>query len=411
MSSAPASPVPQVLRLPPTAAFAGTALALVGMYLAAGAPTPLFVLFEERWAFPAWVLTVAFATYAVGLLLALLVAGSLSDHIGRRPVLIGALVVELAAMVMFVFAPNIGWIIAARAIQGIATGAASSAFTASIVELAPDRFKKLGAVVGGTAPAAGLALGALASGFAVQFSLIPNVIIFSALSLVMILGIAVVVLSAETVTPRPGVRASLVPRLSIPAEARPEFAASIPVHVAAWMLAGLFLGLAPSVIREVFHIDSGLVNGLAAFLEPAAAAVAGLFLGRVIARRVTVLGTLLVFIGVAIIVTSIVVGWLPLLFVGAAVGGVGFGASFSGALRIIGPLARADQRAELFAAVFLVAYLAFGVPALIAGQLIAPFGLLDTVIGYGAVTLVVAAVGFVAQRRIAGRQFQSGAQA
>src|SRR3954471_10341623 len=121
--------------LPPGLAFAGTALAFGSLYLAAGAPTPLLVLFEREWGFAPWVLTVAFAAYAFGLLASLVAVGSLSDHIGRRPVLIGALIVELGAMLMFVFAPGIGWVIAARVVQGVATGAASSAFSAALVEL------------------------------------------------------------------------------------------------------------------------------------------------------------------------------------------------------------------------------------------------------------------------------------
>ncbi|MGW4982556.1 MFS transporter [Streptomyces mirabilis] len=152
--------------LPPSAAFAGSAAVFATLYVAAGAPTPLLVVFEQQWHFPAWVLTVAFASYALGLLAALLVAGSLSDHIGRRPVLVGSLLVELGAMLMFVFAPDIGWVIGARTIQGIATGAATSDFSASVVEHAPERHKKLGTIITSIAPAGGLGLGALLTGAA-----------------------------------------------------------------------------------------------------------------------------------------------------------------------------------------------------------------------------------------------------
>src|ERR1700709_615752 len=104
--------------LPPMAAFIGTAVAFAGLFLAAGAPSPLFVQYQQAWGFPAGLLTIAFAAYALALVVALVVVGSLSDFVGRRPVLIGALAVELAAMVMFIFAPNIGWVIAARVVQG-----------------------------------------------------------------------------------------------------------------------------------------------------------------------------------------------------------------------------------------------------------------------------------------------------
>jgi len=314
--------------LPPTVAFVGAALAFAALYLAAGAPTPLLVVFERQWGFPASVLTIAFAAYSLGLLAALLVVGSLSDHLG---------------------------------------------------------------------------LGALLTGAAVQFTAAANLIVFTALAVIMALGTAVTVLSAETVTPRPGAVRALVPQVTVPRAARREFAAAVPVHVGSWMLAGLFMGLVPTIIRDIFGIDSGLLNGATAFLEPAAAAVAGFFLGRLTPRSTTQVGGATVLAGTAIIVAGVALGVMPLLWVGGIVGGVGFGASFSGALRTITPLAAPHQRAGLFAAVFLVAYLAFGIPAIVAGLLVGVVGLLNTVLGYGVAIIAAAAVGLLAQHRVAAR--------
>ncbi|MGA9221647.1 MAG: MFS transporter, partial [Pseudomonas graminis] len=138
-------------------AFTGNAVTFISLYLAAGAPTPLLAFYQERWGFPAAVLTLAFAVYAIGFLAAMLTVGSLSDHVGRRPVLIGALLVQLLATLMFLLAPDIGWVIAARVVQGLATGAATSAFTATLAELAPPNRKKLGSVLGSVGMTAGLA--------------------------------------------------------------------------------------------------------------------------------------------------------------------------------------------------------------------------------------------------------------
>jgi predicted MFS family arabinose efflux permease len=389
------------LTLPPAAAFAGVAIAYAGLYLAAGAPSPLFVQYQQQWGFPAGLLTIAFAAYAIGLVAAILVAGSLSDFIGRRPVLIGALSVELISMVMFIFAPNIGWVIAARVIQGLATGGATSAFAASLLELAPAKARNLGAIIGAAAPAGGLGLGALFAGIAVQFSTAASVIVFTGLAAIMIFGGLVAIFARETVARQPGAARSLRPRIVIPTAARGEFAATIPVLLASWMLAALFIGLAPTILQSIFHIESGLVDGLTVFIEPGAAAVIGFVLGRLTSRHTILVGGLAVFLGTAVIVAGIGLESLPLLWVGGIVGGVGFGASFSGTLRILGPFAAAQQRAELFAAVFLVAYLSFGIPAIILGQLVAPFGLLPTVIGFGAVTLVAAFVGVLVQLRMA----------
>jgi MFS family permease len=306
-------------------------------------------------------------------------------------------------MVMFVFAPDIGWVIAARTVQGIATGAATSAFSASVVEHAPERHKKLGTIITSIAPAGGLGLGALLTGAAVQFSGHATAIVFTALAVIMVVGTGVAAFSAETVSRRPGATSALVPRVSVPRAARREFLAGIPVHMAAWMLAGLFMGLAPTIIRDLLGLHSGLLNGATAFVEPAAAAVAGLFLGRLTSRRTVFVGGTGVLLGTAVIEAGVATGMLSLLWVGGVIGGVGFGASFSGAIRTIAPLVPPHQRAGLFASIYLVAYLSFGVPAIIAGLLIAPVGLQGTVLGYGVAILVAATLGLVTQYRVNAR--------
>lgn len=389
--------------LPPAAAFGGTGFAFAGVTLAAGAPTPLLVLFEHQWGFHAGLLTIAFAIYAFGLLLALLVVGSLSDYIGRRPVLIGALSVQLVAMVMFFFASNIGWVVAARAVQGFATGAAFSAFTAALVELAPPRHRELGAVIGSVAPAGGLALGALLTGAAIQFTGSPAKIVFAALTVVTSLGIGVAILSAETVSRRPGARRALRPDLSIPRPAVREFVAAVPLQIGAWMFVGLFLGLIPTIIRGLFHLNSGLLNGATVFAEPGAAAVAGLFVGRISPRASAQSGGAEIVVGGAVVMVAIAARVLPLLLLGGLIGGVGWGSSYSGTLRALSPRAEPDQRAGLFAALFTVAYLAFSVPVVIAGQLIPRVGLSATSIGYCVAIVVVATAGLVAQSGIARR--------
>jgi predicted MFS family arabinose efflux permease len=389
--------------LAPTAAFVGTAIAYAGLYLAAGAPSPLFVLYQQQWGFPAGLLTIAFAAYAIALVAALVIAGSLSDFVGRRPVLIGALIVEFGAMAMFLVAPNIGWVIAARVVQGLATGAATSTFSASLLELAPAKAKKLGAIIGGAAPAGGLGIGALLAGFAVQYSRSASALVFVSLAVVMLLGVVVAIFSNETVTRQPGGLRSLAPRVVVPVAARREFAGTIPVLLAAWMFSALFIGLAPTIVNGIFDIHSGVVEGATVFVAPGFAAASGFVLGRFAPRTVLFVGGITVAAGMAIVVAGIAFQVLPLLWIGGIVGGFGFGASFSGTLRLLGPFAAAHQRAELFAAVFLVAYLSFGLPAIVVGQLVAPLGLLTTVVGFGVVTLVVAFVGIVAQLRLARR--------
>jgi MFS family permease len=380
-------------------AFAGGALAFASLYFGAGAPTPLLVLYQEEWGFPATVLTLAFAVYALGFLVALLTVGSLSDHIGRRPLLIGALVAQLVSIVMFLVAPSIGLVIAARIVQGFATGAATSAFTAALVELAPPHRKKLGTILGSVGMTAGLAVGALLAGFAIQFAAAANTIVFSVLAVIAVLGIVVVALSPESVSRAPGAVRSLVPNVAVPKAARGEFAAAAPVIAAVWMLAGLSLGLAPTIVRSVFQLDSGLLNGLSGFIAPMTSAVVGVTFARFTARRAVIIGIYASIAGVAGIVTGVVLGTLGVMIIGQAVAGLGFGAAFSGALRLIMPLAAPHERAGLIAGIYVVAYVAFALPVVITGQLATPVGLVPTIVGYGAVTGVLALVSLLTQFR------------
>ena len=100
---------------------------------------------------------------------------------------------------------------------------------------------------------------------------------------------------------------------------------------------------------------------------------------------------------------------LPLLVIGGLIGGVGWGSSYSGTLRMLSPLAEPDQRAGLFAAVFTVAYLAVGVPVIVAGQLIPQAGLSSTTIGYCVAIVVVATTGLIAQSGVARRRTRADA--
>ena len=165
------------------------AAAFAAFFIAAGAPTPLLPIYEAKWHFPASMVTVAFGVYAIALLLTLLVVGSLSDHIGRRPLLIGALALELVSMLVFLVSPSISWIIAARIIQGVATAAATSSFSAAILELAPDKRKHLAGVITGLAPAAGIGVGALFSGVIAQFSSSAAATVWIILAVVMLIAL------------------------------------------------------------------------------------------------------------------------------------------------------------------------------------------------------------------------------
>lgn len=177
---------------------------LLAFFFAASAPSPLFVVFQNRWSLGASTLTIIFAVYAIALLVALLTAGAVSDHIGRKPVVVTGILVQVGAMAMFVAADDVHWIIAARIVQGLATGIVTGALTAAIVEAAPPDKKHIGAMLGSVSPLAGLALGALSSGLILQFSDTPVLSTFIPLAVFFAVASVLTFFIPESATPRPG---------------------------------------------------------------------------------------------------------------------------------------------------------------------------------------------------------------
>lgn len=370
-------------------ALVGVVAASVGVAFGAGAGSPLLVLDQESWGFPAWQLTAAFSIYAVTLLGTLLIAGRLSDHVGRRPVLVGSLLLLLAAGALFVTADHIAWIVLARAVQGVATGAATSTFTALIIELAPARARQALTVTTSAAPVAGLGLGAFLTGAAVEHASRPTVLVFGLLSVLLVLGIAATLAARETVARRPGAWASLRPRVAVPRPARHALAVLAPLVAAGWMYSGLFLGLVPSIDRDVLGITGPTASAGLVALQPVAAALAGVVAMRVTATRGARAGALLLVAGAVLAASAVHEASVPLLAVAAIIGGAGQGAAFGSVVRILAPLVGTEYRGGLMAAVYLIAYTGYGAPVLIAGAVTGRAGLATTAIAY---TSVVAAL-------------------
>ncbi|MFS8097231.1 MFS transporter [Lentzea alba] len=377
-------------RLPRTVGFAGISAAMVAILVAAGAPTPLLPIYQARWDFPPSTLTLVFGVYALALLVAMLVIGSLSDHIGRRPLMIGALAVELVAMLMFFLAPSVGWLIAGRVVQGIATGAASSALSAAVVELAPERHKKLGALMTGMAPLAGLGIGSLFAGLIAA----PETV-WLVLVVIMALGTAFTLVTPETATRKPGALLSLIPSVQVPAQVRRLFSTAIPGLVSGFMLMTLFMGLVPVVLVSVFAVHSPVVGSLAAFVAFSAGTAVAATTTKISPHRLRLVGTSAMTVGAILFVGSVGAHSLPLLWAAAAFGGAGLGSSFSGTTRGMVPEVAPQHRAGLFTAIYLVGYLAMGVSAIVAGYFAGVVGAAAMATGFGVVTALVALTGVI----------------
>ncbi|MDF0729808.1 MFS transporter [Pseudomonas entomophila] len=368
---------------------------LIAFSAAASAPTPLYALYRETWGFSPALLTVVFSIYAGGLLLTLLVFGSLSDHIGRRPVIAAALALQLVAMGLFLEAESVQMLIVARLLQGFATGLATSVLGAALLDFDRER----GPLLNSLTPMLGLALGALGSAALVQFSDAPLHRVFWVLAGLFALFAALLLRLPESISSKPGALASLRPRVRIPPQARRAFWSMAPLNASLWALGGFYLSLGPTLVRQVTGLHAPLVGGALVFLLTGFGAL-GIFALRqqeasVILRRggiALILGLLLTLAGV-----DNSNSWL--FFIGTAAAGLGFGGGFLGALRSVMPLAHAHERGGLMAGFYLLSYLAFSLPAIVAGAASQRFGLLTTTNGYACLLVMGAVLALVFSRR------------
>jgi MFS family permease len=128
-------------------------------------------------------------------------------------------------------------------------------------------------------------------------------------------------------------------------------------------------------------------------------AIAVMFVRRHAPRLVLMGGTMLLASGLAITLAGIYLHSTAILFLGTAIAGLGFGAAFNGSIRSLAPLASQNERAGLMSGFFALSYLAFSVPAILAGLGVGHFGLQTTSLFFGAALIVLALFALISMQR------------
>ncbi|WP_449106016.1 MFS transporter [Pseudomonas mohnii] len=362
------------------------AVTLLSFLAASTAPTPLYHLYQEQLQFSAAILTLVFAVYALSLLVALLTVGSLSDHLGRKPVIFTAVLLNIVAMLLFIQADSVGWLISARVLQGFATGMATAVLSATLL----DTDRQQGSLVNSVAPLIGMALGGLGCGLLAEFAPAPLHLTYWLLLVLFVMQALYVWRLPETVSRQPGAWASLRPTLHVPVQARSTLWRVLPLNTATWALGGFYASLAPSLVRTATGSTSNLIGGATVAVLTLTGASMIFILRNWPAGRALQLGAGSLATGVTLILLGAHGASLPLFFLGTLVAGCGFGAGFLGALRSVVPLALPHERAGLMSAYYVLSYLAFCLPSLLAGNLARTFGLVATTEGYGVVLILLA---------------------
>ena len=376
-------------RLPLPLAFAAVAAVIGTALYASATPSPVYAVYQARWHFSTPMLSLVYATYALGVLTSLLLIGGISDQTGRRPVLAWSLLGLLLSMGVFLAADSVGWLFVARAFQGLATGGALGAAGAALIELHPSGDTRQAALVNGVVSLAGLGSGAFVSSLLVQFLPAPRVAPFVVVSALIALLLALVGALPEPVAARG--RPDLRPRHpAVPKTTRGAFVLAGLGVLSSWSIGGLYLALGPGLAGHLLRTHGALAGGVAAAALMTPGALAQLA-GRGLSNRMlTTAGGISLAIGMALTAGSVAVGSAPFFLVSSGLAGVGVGLAFMGALRHLTGAIPASRRGEVMSAFYIVGYLSLSLPAVAAGLAASALGLSETFELFSAAVVLLA---------------------
>lgn len=357
-------------------------------------PTPLYGLYRERVGFSELIVTVVFAVYAVGVIVALLLAGGASDVLGRRPVLVVALVLSALSAVCFLLEGGLPLLYLGRVLSGFSAGLFSGTGTAAVLDLAPPERRGRAALAATAANMGGLGLGPLVAGLLAQYAPRPLILPFVVHLALLAVALVVTLLLTETVH-HEGARPPLRPQgMRVPPEVRGVFGPCALAAFAGFSLLGLFTAVAPAFLTETLGEHNLAVTGAVVFSVFCASTGGQLLMGRIGARAALPWGCAVLAAGLVLVGTSLLVESLPLLLIGALTGGAGQGMAFRAGLTAVGAATPEEHRGATISAFFVVAYLGISVPVVGVGALTAGLGVRGAGMVFTACAIVlVVAVG------------------
>ena len=379
-------------------AFISAVVSLVAAFAAVGSTIPLFNIYRAEDGFTNAGISMTVAAYSAATLATLLVLGRLSNHLGRRPTSSASLGLILLGCLLLLNVHAIGVLIAGRLLMGLGAGLASSSLTSYIVDAAPARPTWLASVASTQTVMLGLAVGALGSGALVQFGPWPRQLIYLVAAGFLLLSLALVAVSPETVMRTPGAWRSLRPRVRVPARVRPLLPVAAAVFLATWATGAFYQAFVPALVEDQLHSHSPLVIGLVftAYMGPSAlGAPLGGRLKPAAAQRLSMVLFLAGWIGIIIANAS---GTLVLFIAATIVAGASQGIAISGTTRGLLHGSTLADRAPIFSAIYLLCYSSAAIPALISGQLSNTFSLSQIALGYGALALIATVFTVLAAR-------------
>jgi MFS family permease len=375
------------------------AYAFVVVMLGTTLPTPLYPLYQARMGFSALVITVIFATYAVGVIAGLLLFGRLSDQIGRRRVLLPGIALSGASAVVFLLAGGLTMLLVGRLLSGLSAGIFTGTATAALIDLAPEHRRGRAGLIAAAVNMGGLGLGPLLSGVLAQYGPAPLKLCF-AVDLALLAPAAIGVLTTPEPAQPTGALRLRPQRLRIPHTMRQTFISAAIAGFAGFAVVGLFTAVSPTFLGQILHKSNHAVSGFTVFSVLAASTVGQVITGYISQRRGLLAGALTLACGAAVIATSLLTESFGLLYLGAIVAGLGQGASFRAGLSAVGAASPPAYRSEVSSSFFVIIYVALSIPVIGVGAGEQSLGIVTAGAIFAAVVTALALVAFVLLKRL-----------
>ncbi|WP_051740155.1 MFS transporter [Kitasatospora sp. MBT66] len=363
-------------------------------------PTPLYPLYQHAFGFSTFTVTVVFAVYALGVVAGLLTLGRLSDRIGRRPVVLAALLLAAAAATLFELADSLPWLLAARVLSGLGAALVTGAATAALLDLAPPERRLRAQTVALAANMGGLAGGTLLAGALAEWADAPLrlpwtvTLVLTGAALLGLLAVpetvpAEVRRAGRTGGSALGARARFrIPH--VPPGIRPAFLRAALTGGAGFAVTGVLTAVSGLFLATVLGLHNHALTGLVVALAFLSTAVGQLLVRVLPPARALPLACAGLVLAAALVAAALLGGTLTPLLLGACVNGLATGTAIGTGLGTVNGGVEPHRRGEAVSAFFAVLFTMLSVPVIGVGVLVRATGLRTAGVTFSAAVAVLA---------------------
>jgi MFS family permease len=360
-------------------------------------PTPLWPLYAVRDGLSSTTVTLAFAVMVVGAGVSLYFFGHLSDRLGRRRIIVPALMFGTAAAAVMAWWPTLPGLLIGRILTGVAVGLMASTATTYLTDLYraghPEQpNSRVPATVASVANLGGLSLGPLVAGALLRWVGHPFTTSYLVFIVLMVIGVISVSVSPETIDHATLPTSSGARRFVLRPAQSTVFVGAAAVAFCSFAVIGLFSSVGSLIVHNELHESSPFIWGLAGFFVLGASALAQTLLPKLAVVRMLVLGLTAVPVGMALVVTALFNPSLTLYLLGSAIAGAGAGLLFKAALSVAITTAEPGSTAGVLAMFFIVAYVGVGLPPVLLAAATHLISSRSALIVFSAVILVVSVI-------------------